>query len=90
MPDIWDTAIDDAVSKVSLLKPSELQVNMIVRNVNGDREHRVIECLTAPDGFVGQGIFRTMDSHGYDQTFVYAFGGKNDDPVWILLGWYSD
>lgn len=86
---IWNTAIDNALNQPTLLRASELDVHMIVRRVNGDRTHRVIEALVAPDGFAGQGIVRTLDSHGYDQTWLFEVNGKQDDPVWILQGWYG-
>jgi hypothetical protein len=89
MDDLWESAVEEALDHDTFLRASELLPNMIVMHVRGEREHRVIECLVCPDGFDGMGIFRTIDSHGYDQTFLYQTNGKKDDQQWLFLRWYD-
>lgn len=88
MSDLWNEALSLAMGR-SLLRTSELDIHMIVRRANGDRNHRVIEILLSPDGFIGMGIVRTLDDKGYDQTWLFQHNGKGDEPIWILQGMYQ-
>ncbi len=87
MPDMWEQALYEAqIKDKPLIRLSDmLHCGMVVRLVNGTRNHQVIEILVAPDGFSGMGIVRTMADNGYDETWLFEYHGKNDEQKWILL-----
>lgn len=89
MDDIWGNILSDAVDHETLLRASELEPNMIVRQIDGEKNWRVMGCY-CPDGFSDQGLWiaHMQDEHEYDWTYLYSAQGKMDEQKWILLGWY--
>jgi hypothetical protein len=88
--ELWSDAVESAFEQETLLRLSELQVNMLVKAQVGKYVHRVIEVLVSPDGFASLGIVRTLAENGYDHTWLYEVNGKNDDPAWVLKGWRTE
>lgn len=83
--DIWRAALDEALDTATVLRASELLVDMVVRCVGGRQRWRVVECL-CPDVFWRMGIVRMVDETGDDNTYLFEIGGRRDEAKWVLLG----
>src|SRR5690349_22631399 len=88
MDDIWQAAIRDATHRETILYTHELEPNMIVQRLNGQKTWCVSECLM-PDGFPLR-IVRMIDEKGYDDTVLFEAHGRLDERNWKLLGRMPD
>jgi hypothetical protein len=81
---IWSEAIESAIARETLVRPSEMQPNMLVQRILGSKLWRVMGCHSLD--YVPYWLIHLQDENGYDDFIAYQIEGVNDKS-WKLIGW---